>query len=554
MKIFHITLLISCMMLIFGCKKSGVSGSDPTNPSEEPIEIEEDVVAQNKNVNTFEITSLLVNTDFDDKYTATFAGSEVELIKTSDSTLTFIVPNVESGTQSLGFELGEIDYEVNQIVVSNPEETVSDAFVGIDDELSSLSSDTLIDQQEVENTKKLKSEVQELYNSLTSEQKEEVALFYEANKDLFRNFNQNVSKTYNKFSRKSLANSDCPKTNYKTYYPCTASNLGDSFNELGKSLAKTGEWVGYGTAAAYLGSQVWYAGPTSWGLTAIGSTLSFGTAAYLLITEVRPAVLKLKHNLVDFLEANWIFVKAIFLVVTEEYPNETETDMGIDGKFRTIQSSDSEITEETEFFIVSYDQLRSNWNDFTELLGKLPTFESDEEAVELETGDITISNISNSNVNLVSQNGEKVKFESTTGAEEEFSFDITVNKEGFIRSTNVKAKITERDFDLKGQWYFIWYNVDGSISQTELIDFGDGGTGEHLGYNIPSNDNICHSGWHDYSQSFNGTQSYVRLDWYGLYAYYIYDPDNPGRLEVVEGSGNVSKRTALQKNNPGSPC
>ena len=201
---------------------------------------------------------------------------------------------------------------------------------------------------------------------------------------------------------------------------------------------------------------------------------------YILITEVRPAWIDFKSNLTPFLQANWILTKATFDVVTDEFNSDTETDLNLDAKFRTIEETDGDVSTETNFFISAYGRLNSVWNDFSKVLGKIPSFTSSEESVTLETNDITISNISNSNVELASQNGVKAKFKSLSGKEENFSFDITVNKEGFTRNKLINAKVLAvvdstaiYQSAVIGSWTVTTLE-SGSINKLKLLEGGNG--------------------------------------------------------------------------------
>jgi hypothetical protein len=61
--------------------------------------------------------------------------------------------------------------------------------------------------------------------------------------------------------------------------------------------------------------------------------------------------------------------------------------------------------------------------------------------VTLATSDISISNISNPNVQLVSRSNQSVQFKTTSGKEESFTYTIQVNKQGFTETSTVSGKV-----------------------------------------------------------------------------------------------------------------
>ncbi|KAB1067417.1 hypothetical protein F6U93_10235 [Tamlana haliotis] len=480
-------LLFTILSLIFilGCDK----GDEELTTNEEP-QIELNIAVENTDVKPFEIINVKSTiSNLQNTYNGTFGNTELELVKVNDSILVFVVPDIETGTYELKTELGNIEFSVSKTMISNSEETITNVFTAFDNEVNSMDNSPELDE-----TKTFKNEVTELYNSLSTEQKREVAMFYEANKEIFQAFRNDLSTTYDATTTfaKSTKQSNCPKTDFKSFYSCTGDNLGSSINELGVSLKNIAEPIAYAAAIGKLAAATWYLGPAVWGTTAVGASLSIGTAMYILITEVRPAWINFKSNLTPFLEANWILVEATFDVVTDEFNSETETNLNIDAKFRTIEETDNDISSETSFFISAYSKLSSSWNNFSKLLGEIPSFALSEESVAIGTNDIIISNISNSNVELVSQNGTSAKFKSLSGNEENFSFDITLNKEGFTETKTINATVSaNKGFEFVGVWHMKHYDDEtrttSETTQISEIDF----------QNIRENVNIS-AGYSDY--------------------------------------------------------
>lgn len=398
------------------------------------------LVVQQQQVKTYEFTSVIAKTDLQERYPATFGDAEIELIRTSDTTLSFIVPDVTSGPQSLTFDLGRLEFSVTRTEVPEPDQLVGNVFSQFDKEISQLETDTVAmpDQQELEEAAAYKKEVMDFYNSLSVEEQRGAALFYEANKDMFAPFRSNVISTYDAPTVLIRSQSDCPTSDFKAFYSCTAGNLGQSIVEIRQGLRKLSQWVAY---LAVLSEVAVFTGPVGIGLTAVGTTLSMTAALYILATEVKPAFTRFRSNLIPFLRANWILGEATFLVVVEAFSNGIRTNLNLDAKFQSVSTGDAAVSSEVGFFIRTYNRINSLWDEFSQVFGSLPGFSQSEMPFEFEGDEVMISGISNDKVKLVSQNGEQVAFESSSEEEESFTFTITVKKEGFEQSETVNATI-----------------------------------------------------------------------------------------------------------------
>ncbi len=434
-------VVIFSALIVFSCENNENEDIDVDESTEDT---ENYYTANSYTVNTYEIITLTSNIELEDSYQALFDSDTVSLIKTSDTTLAFIVPEIESGNYQLTSDLGNLDFEVEETSVTDPEALIDEIFSSFDDEVSDVDS-----SQDLTDAVTYKNEVMELYNSLTDAQKTEVAMYYEANKNIFDEFKEDISNTYDAsvIYKSTAYQSDCPKTDYKSFYSCTAENLGNSALELTSALKKAAVPLGYAAVLGGLVANISIMGPPAWALAATGASLTVITAIYIIFTEVRPACISLKTSLSDFLYANWIFVYASYDVITDEFQSMVATDLNLNASYKTLSQSDSDISTEVSFFNSKYQSLTSSWEKFTEILGDLPTYTENETSVDLSTEDITISNISNSSVELESQEAEKVSFKSTSGEDETFSYDITVEKEGFTQTETVENAIVYAEID-----------------------------------------------------------------------------------------------------------
>lgn len=172
-KLFLFALLV--LIAFTNCNKDE---PEPTPPIS-------DIAAVKSNLQTYEFTSIIVNVTFQDEYTVSFGGQTVDLIKTSDSTLSFLVPDVSTGKHLLEFELGQLEYNITKTEIANPQQILPSVFTTFDNDMNNLANDTLVSQQDITDANTFKSEVAQLYDNLTDIQKQEAALIYEANKELF---------------------------------------------------------------------------------------------------------------------------------------------------------------------------------------------------------------------------------------------------------------------------------------------------------------------------------------------------------------------------------
>ena len=298
-------LLILMSIIVFGCSKDDNS---PTEP------IEQNLTVESNNVKTFEVVSVTVNNLelTDNTYQATFGNSEITLVKFDDNSLIFSVPEIEEGTYSLSLSLGTVELNVTETQVLNTDEIIQDVFDDFSADIGNLDNSDPFIASEITEAESYNTEVLALYNSLNDEQKRQTAMFYEANKEVFKNFKNEIASNLNGLTTLSrTSQSDCPTVGFKSIYSCRAANLGSSAIALKNSSKEFLQILALAGASAYLA-------PASFGLSAVGTFLGLGTAAYIYMTEVRPSFIMFKSSLRSFIGANWILTQATFSVITDE--------------------------------------------------------------------------------------------------------------------------------------------------------------------------------------------------------------------------------------------
>lgn len=435
-KIILLTFVILGITIINSCTK---------DKQQEPIPNQElvpnkDVTAEKTNVNTYEIISLIAHGVLADTYNATFGSAAIELLKTSDSTLTFYVPDIAEGEALLTFDLATIKFNVSKTVAVNVNQLITNITQNFDAQVSLLNQTTPNEIAEANSLNQYKQEVITLFNSLTVDEKYQAMLFHEANKEVFKSFANN-SFTNLDASTTMRLQSECPRTDFKSFYGCTAENLGDAAIGLKNASMEFLKMMGMAGVMAGVAYNTSILGPVAWGITAVGISLPLGTAGYLLITEVRPAAVHFKQSLFPFLNANWIFSKALFQATTEVFQDQINTSLNLNPKFRSLTSNDGNVNSGSGYFISAMSSLSVYWNKLTSLFGNFPTYKNTQVSTTLATNEISISNISNTNVQYLGNTGQSVKFKSLSGNEENFNYNLKITKEGFVEEKMVTGKV-----------------------------------------------------------------------------------------------------------------
>lgn len=178
--------LILLTIISFGCSKDY---NTVTNPQTETFEL------TTESNSVMPQGFVIVNTNItleQSNYTGTFGGQNIELYKSSDNELIFTVPEINSGNQTLELEIddkiGSLNFQVSENNVQNPDNIITTELINPINSMSQDISNYLTNNsfsQEVTNS--LHSADQMLndfltkFNTLSDDEKMEVAKFYNAN-------------------------------------------------------------------------------------------------------------------------------------------------------------------------------------------------------------------------------------------------------------------------------------------------------------------------------------------------------------------------------------
>lgn len=393
-------------------------------------------------VNAFEIVSILLQTDFSDKHSGSFDDQKIDLLKTSDTTLSFMIPDVKPGKHWLKTEFGNIEFTVisNKVVVAS--ETIGALSSNFDvkiGEFNPVDSDGLALKDSLI---KRKIETINLFNSLSEKDKQLACQIYEANIQPVNDCNIAINNLINAETvLRRGGQSDCPTTDYKGFYDCTANNLGTAAMEIKPIARKFIEMLGC-AGAMYLTAQGMSAlGPAAIGIAAVGISVPMALATYMLFVDLAPAVGKLWNAAGPFLKANWILSKEMFNNANTDFMDDVATSLKLKPAFQSLSATTVNVTAGTVYYHNAMNALNGYLIKLKALFGESPTYQNSSEPTTLNSNEIDVSNISNSNVQFVGNSGEALRFKSLSGQEESFNYKITVNKEGFSVSSNLSGTV-----------------------------------------------------------------------------------------------------------------
>jgi hypothetical protein len=434
MRLLLLTLVFFLLFVDMGCQTEIdillQDGSDNVN-----------VVSRKSEVKTFELVSLTVKESLSSSYKGTFGGRPVDLLRTSDSTLAFIVPDIDEGRNMLSFELANISFNVKKTVLANPDSIANSIVDRFNIRIQKLEEDQVLSREEIDSLQIFQRGVESLLTTIDKKQLEQTLLIYEANKGLFSSFTNQYSQLIDGPTT-MLRQSECPKVDFKSFYSCTAGNLADAARALVSASNEFFEMVAYAGIVAGVALSLSALGPAALGIAAVGISLPAARAVFLFMTDVLPQLFNFTFALKQFMTANWIFAQGLFIAIPRVFGNSIKVSLQLKPRFRSIESSDAGISPQTSYFVTAIAGLNSFWNKMSGLLGKKPSYVSTTVGTTLNNSEVNIAAISNPNVKIVSQTSEQVTFKSESGREESFTYNISVKKQGFEMHEVITAKVT----------------------------------------------------------------------------------------------------------------
>jgi hypothetical protein len=432
-KTLLLTIALCTLTNILSCKKE--TENEPVN----------EITAEKTNVSTYELVDLIIHGDFQDKFSGTIGTAEVLLIKTSDSTLSFLMPDIPAGEAILKFELASIRFNVTQTPEVDMDQLVNSIFEEFDTQVSGMSATTPEELAEIDSMNQFKNRTLALINSLNAEQRRMTGFLYEANKDMLDSFVASSSSLFKGSTNAKAIDNECPNTDFRSKYTCYGCIIGDQAASLNEEIS--------GLRNFLQGIEFEDGNPL---ISTLDPLLS---AIYLKFSKNISYIHSFHNNLKLFLNTKWILSDEIFYSIPGTFISDDFTPLNLDGRFRTVDSvKDNSLLNcynpsgpaiQSNNFFQNIENLKETWL-FYRIPLRFPDYVKASEPTSIIYGqNVEISVISNTEKVILKDfnqgnSGLELKFKSLSGEDENFTFKIKVTKEGFSERKEISAIVSAR--------------------------------------------------------------------------------------------------------------
>jgi|GEM_PF-3495475 len=463
---FKVLALVT--VLIFACSKK----DDDLIPDEEP-QVENYLSVDNSSVKTFEVININVsNVSLNTSYQAKLGDENVELNKIDETTLTLFIPYLEDGIYMLDTELGELELSISQTKLSAPKEEVINGF-------KSRIEANFTPTAGVSNSKGAKI-LDDILKGASEDEKQAIALFFEANKKVF---NEIITADFNKNANSSKV------------------LAADSFDELKKEtkrFIRNVLKITAGVAAIAIGKEIVVGGVATGGLVSIGGAI-IGGAGVAVIYDTLPLVkqnmltiLNIGFNTEDFELNNGVSNKGSKTASTLTFTNKISRTLPFKQTDATLSQSSSSNSNSTiaSFFdaFSKFSTVINTINAAINLANKIPFVNIDKlevltipatpkkEELNVETENYTnySFSVSNDKVKPNISLAEKGKLKITFTAEEsvdftkDLEFDLKIDFNDNLNTISKTYKIKlQGENPIFGEWEAISYNGKNMGETTE---------------------------------------------------------------------------------------
>ncbi|XMO85941.1 hypothetical protein AAFN75_14215 [Algibacter sp. AS12] len=178
--------LIFISILLFGCSE------DEQNPE---TTIKESFNLTTENSSVMPLGFVIVNTDVplsQDTYSGKFGNQEIELKKSSDNELVFLIPEINQGNQllelTIGNKSGNLDFQVLNNDVQNIEQVIANEvitpFNSFNNEITNLLNSNVYNEEittQLETSQLILNNYLTQLSQISNDEKREVARFFNAN-------------------------------------------------------------------------------------------------------------------------------------------------------------------------------------------------------------------------------------------------------------------------------------------------------------------------------------------------------------------------------------
>ncbi|NME70572.1 LamG domain-containing protein [Flammeovirga aprica] len=212
---------IALLLFIFSCTSDQEEDVDSIQSSTK-------MSISDTEIYTLEMVEISISDDVElqDIYSGTFGGNEIALAKVDESTLSFLVPHLESSTYLLECDFGTLQVPVIRSEIETSKDDIIKYFEELLDSYSmSINS---------EGTLLSSSYLSKYYNSISEEEKEEVALYLQSNKLFFESL---ISLQLNDESSTRILNDDFLPKEIEDKFRRIVANYGKLRSNISKVVS-----------------------------------------------------------------------------------------------------------------------------------------------------------------------------------------------------------------------------------------------------------------------------------------------------------------------------
>ncbi len=362
------------------------------------------------------------------------------LYKTSDSTLSFILPDLAKGIYTISSPDYE-DYEINVREHQNYDlASLTSIFQSKEEELNSKINNPGYSNKNIENKIKFSKDLSNLLNNLSNQDKELFLKYYHANIDIFSDFIDDVVNERDENYIFELENRICEGENYKEFYNCTHEKFANIYNRLNAGLINFN--LNLNLQSILNPNNNWLEKPDNWSEN--DSKLNIlGLSLYSLINRINTDISTFNRNTYSLSSRQIILSNKTFEGVKTKYTSNKFDDLDIFPYFATYNIDSNYYFENTLLLHKSkkdYEEIAGSFIYITDSIPK-NVFHFDDNFLVKDI-EVKAENISNPNVEWTGSKGKSIMFSNKTETEQSFTYDLIYKSQGQEVKKTINATIT----------------------------------------------------------------------------------------------------------------
>lgn len=362
------------------------------------------------------------------------------LYKTSDSTLSFILPDLAKGKHIITSP----DYEEFEIVVQEHPTYEIDNLISIfnSNKVELIKEFSTLGKypKNIENKIKISDDLITKLEILSNSEKDLFLKYYYANIDIFKDFIGDINQEQDENFIFELQNRNCEGENYKEFYNCTHEKFANIYNRLNSGLVKFN--LNLNLQSILNPNNNWLEKPHNWKEN--DSKLNIlGLSLYSLLNRINIDISTFNANTYRLSTRQIILSNQTFEGVKTKYTSNKFDDLDIYPYFATYNIDSSLYFENTLLLDKAkkyYEKIAGKVLNITDSIPKNDFYTDDN--FQVKDIEVKAENISNPNVEWVNSSGKSIMFRNNTETEQSFSFDLIYKTQGQEIKKNIDATIT----------------------------------------------------------------------------------------------------------------